>query len=166
MVYVLAHELDEEEGGEDFNPSSSEENPGVDDGFFVGTRAGTDESDVEKQPPRDEKDDRDLVPREFPGYDPSLNPNVVRRNIRANPQENRSHLYFDRQFVDANGRPQVIPDINVYQQKKNLAQGMMDLALVSANANQLRYVLESYSRHPYYWFSLISISISLILQVI
>lgn len=59
----------------------------------------------------------------------------------------------------------MIPDINVYQQKKNLAQGMMDLALLSANANQLRYVLESYVRHPYYWFSLISISISLILQV-
>lgn len=68
-------------------------------------------------------------------------------------------------MVDANGRPQVIPDINVYQQKKNLAQGMMDLALLSANANQLRYILESYSRHPYYWFSLISISLSIILQV-
>lgn len=58
-----------------------------------------------------------------------------------------------------------MPDINVYQQKKNLAQGMMDLALLSANANQLRYVLESYQRHPYYWFSLISIAVSLILQV-
>lgn len=68
-------------------------------------------------------------------------------------------------MVDANGRPQVIPDINVYQQKKNLAQGMMDLALLSANANQLRYILESYTRHPYYWFSLISISLSIILQV-
>lgn len=41
----------------------------------------------------------------------------------------------------------------------------MDLALLSANANQLRYVVETYARHPYYWFSLISISISLILQV-
>lgn len=67
--------------------------------------------------------------------------------------------------MDAQGNPQVIPDINVYQQKKNLAQGMMDLALLSANANQLRYVLETYVRHPYYWFSLISITISLILQV-
>lgn len=42
---------------------------------------------------------------------------------------------------------------------------MMDLALLSANANQLRYVLESQSRHPYYWFSFVSITISLVLQV-
>lgn len=69
------------------------------------------------------------------------------------------------QILDGNGNPQIIPDINVYQQKKNLAQGMMDLALLSANANQLRYVVETYARHPYYWFSLISISVSLILQV-
>lgn len=68
-------------------------------------------------------------------------------------------------MLDGGGNPQVIPDINVYQQKKNLAQGMMDLALLSANANQLRYVVETFSRHPYFWFSLISISISLILQV-
>ncbi|XP_053686821.1 ninjurin-A-like [Sabethes cyaneus] len=59
----------------------------------------------------------------------------------------------------------VIPDVNVYQQKKNLAQGMMDLALLSANANQLRYVLESYSRHPYFYFSLVFISTSIICQV-
>lgn len=75
-------------------------------------------------------------------------------------------IFFHRQMTtDANGNPQVVPDINVYQQKKNLAQGMMDLALLSANANQLRYVVETYDHHPYYWFSLISISISLILQV-
>lgn len=59
----------------------------------------------------------------------------------------------------------MIPDVNVYQQKKNLAQGMMDLALLSANANQLRYVLESYSRHPYFYFSLTFISTSIICQV-
>lgn len=77
----------------------------------------------------------------------------------------RSPSLISLQVLDGLGNPQVIPDINVYQQKKNLAQGMMDLALLSANANQLRYVLESYARHPYYWFSLISISVSLILQV-
>lgn len=60
---------------------------------------------------------------------------------------------------------EVLPNINTYQQKKNLAQGMMDLALVSANANQLRYVIESFTRHPYYYFSLIFISVSLVIQV-
>lgn len=61
--------------------------------------------------------------------------------------------------------PDSIPDVNVYQHKKTLAQGMMDLALFSANANQLRYVLESFNRHPYYYPSLGLISVSLILQV-
>ncbi|CAG5023554.1 unnamed protein product [Parnassius apollo] len=60
---------------------------------------------------------------------------------------------------------QSIPDVNTYQQKKNLAQGMMDLALLSANANQLRYVLESSTKHPYFYPSVIFISLSIILQV-
>lgn len=58
-----------------------------------------------------------------------------------------------------------IPDLNVYQHKKTLAQGMMDLALFSANANQLRYVLESSSRHPYFYPGIVLITISLLLQV-
>ncbi|XP_069692923.1 ninjurin-A-like isoform X2 [Periplaneta americana] len=57
-------------------------------------------------------------------------------------------------------------DINVYQHKKTLAQGMMDLALLSANANQLRYVLESGGNHPYYYPSLVMIGMSLFLQVV
>ncbi|GBP33919.1 Ninjurin-1 [Eumeta japonica] len=59
-----------------------------------------------------------------------------------------------------------IPDVNTYQQKKNLAQGMMDLALLSANANQLRYVLESSTNHPYYYPSIVLISFSIIFQVL
>jgi hypothetical protein len=43
---------------------------------------------------------------------------------------------------------------------------MMDLALVSANCNQLRYVLDMNSMHPYYLTSLILIICSLTLQVI
>lgn len=69
---------------------------------------------------------------------------------------------------DRPGSPMIpgsIPDVNTYQQKKNLAQGMMDLALLSANANQLRYVLESSITHPYYYPSLIFISLSIVLQI-
>lgn len=57
-----------------------------------------------------------------------------------------------------------IPDVNIYQHKKTLAQGMMDLALFSANANQLRYVVES-SQHPYFYPSIIMITFSLVFQV-
>jgi membrane protein CcdC involved in cytochrome C biogenesis len=60
----------------------------------------------------------------------------------------------------------VIPDINAYQHKKTLAQGMMDLALLSSNANQLRYVLELRDRHTYYHFSLTFIIASLLIQVV
>ncbi|XP_015126752.1 ninjurin-1 [Diachasma alloeum] len=65
----------------------------------------------------------------------------------------------------SNGVPPQSPfDVNVYQQKKTLAQGMMDLALISANANQLRYVLGSKS-HPFYLASLVMICMSLALQI-
>lgn len=64
----------------------------------------------------------------------------------------------------ANPNSESIPDVNLYQHKKTVAQGMMDLALFSANANQLRYVLES-SSHPFYYPGLVLISLSLIFQV-
>ncbi|XP_037940204.1 ninjurin-1-like [Teleopsis dalmanni] len=73
---------------------------------------------------------------------------------------------YDRPgFVDINGVPTPIPDVNAYQHKKTLAQGMMDLALLSANANQLRYILETNSRHPYYYSSIIFITLSIIFQI-
>lgn len=52
-----------------------------------------------------------------------------------------------------------------YLQKKNLAQGMMDLALLSANTNQLRYVLDAGDHHSYYLTNLILIITSLFLQI-
>ncbi|XP_017486947.1 PREDICTED: ninjurin-1-like [Rhagoletis zephyria] len=56
-------------------------------------------------------------------------------------------------------------DVNAYAHKKTLAQGMMDLALLTANANQLRYVLDSYNRHPYYYPSLIFLLLSIGFQI-
>lgn len=57
-------------------------------------------------------------------------------------------------------------EVQNFIQKKNMAQGMMDLALVSANCNQLRYVLDMSSMHPYFITSLCLIISSLALQVI
>lgn len=67
--------------------------------------------------------------------------------------------------------PEAQPDVgntslNLYQQKKSMAQGMLDLALLSANANQLRYVLDSNVRNHYYYVSLSLISCSLVMQVL
>lgn len=57
-------------------------------------------------------------------------------------------------------------EVENFIQKKNLAQGMMDLALVSANCNQLRYVLDMKNAHPYFLISVSLILCSLALQVI
>ena len=59
-----------------------------------------------------------------------------------------------------------IPSLNLYQQKKTIAQGMLDLALLSSNANQLRYILDYKERNHYYYISLSCISSSLVLQVL
>ncbi|XP_032678219.1 ninjurin-2-like [Odontomachus brunneus] len=61
--------------------------------------------------------------------------------------------------------PKLTPDVNLYQHKKTVAQGMMDLALLSANANQMRYVLQTDGQHPYFYPSLAMISLSLFLQI-
>ncbi|CAH0557872.1 unnamed protein product [Brassicogethes aeneus] len=119
--------------------------PGVDDGFFA-----TEDTDVDPASPKPDLDDID-------GHIP-------------HPEKPHYPLfpYAPGYGHDVEGSIpdlETIPDVNVYQHKKTLAQGMMDLALFSANANQLRYVLESYNRHPYFYPSIVLISISLFLQV-
>ncbi|KAF2349543.1 Ninjurin [Trinorchestia longiramus] len=57
-------------------------------------------------------------------------------------------------------------DVNLYATKKTVAQGMMDLALLTANANQLRYVLESGSTGGmYYYLNIVLICFSIFFQV-
>lgn len=140
--------------------------PGVDDGFF--SNGG--------KPKEDDNPDVETVPSNNPEDTPALYPRNGADDVPDGGNPRRS-LPGEKPFpyppgygpdVEVGGsRPDLdsIPDINVYQHKKTLAQGMMDLALLSANANQLRYVLESYDRHPYFYPSLAMISISLILQV-
>lgn len=113
------------------------DNPGVDDGLFstVGGNGGN-------------------------GGNVNVNvPNGGRRPSFSFPG------YNGPGFVTINGVETPIPDVNAYQHKKTLAQGMMDLALLSANANQLRYVLETSSQHPYFYPSLLFISLSIIFQI-
>uniref|UniRef100_A0A1B0D5E7 Ninjurin a n=1 Tax=Phlebotomus papatasi TaxID=29031 RepID=A0A1B0D5E7_PHLPP len=146
---IAGPEIDENDSPDDDIPFTSAARPGVDDGFFpssvpdIGPRVGEeDEIDEKAIPPNGLGPRRGSVPANFP-YAPDFGPGIM----------------------TVPDTPRIIPDVNVYQHKKTLAQGMMDLALLSANANQLRYVLESYNRHPYYYFSVTFISMSLILQV-
>jgi len=56
---------------------------------------------------------------------------------------------------------------NKYVTKKTIAQRMLDIALLTANASQLKYVLQvGKERHPFYTLMVTLISISIALQVI
>lgn len=63
-------------------------------------------------------------------------------------------------------KPPDTPNISQYLQKKSMAQGMMDLALLSANTNQLRYILDSRAENSYFGVSLTLIITSLVMQVV
>ncbi|CAG9855754.1 unnamed protein product [Phyllotreta striolata] len=54
---------------------------------------------------------------------------------------------------------------NSLASKKSVAQGMMDIALITANANQLRYMVEYNQHSSTFYVNIILISISLILQL-
>lgn len=56
-------------------------------------------------------------------------------------------------------------DANRYATKKTIAQGMLDIALLTANASQLKYILQVGHRHEFYTLMLILISVSIIMQV-
>lgn len=154
-------------------PFTREARPGVDDGFFPVTANGfAPPSGIkprlgDTEPTNTSIDEKRIDMPDGPQTDPANGDiPLVRRGSIPFPYAPGFPPGSGVQVItDENNQPRIIPDVNVYQQKKNLAQGMMDLALLSANANQLRYVLESFERHPYYYFSVVFISFSLILQV-
>ena len=45
------------------------------------------------------------------------------------------------------------PDINQYYQSKMFAQALMNLALLAANANQMKYLFETADQHPLFIIS-------------
>ncbi|KAK8391072.1 hypothetical protein O3P69_017015 [Scylla paramamosain] len=57
-------------------------------------------------------------------------------------------------------------DPNQYATKKTVAQGMLDVALLTANASQLKYVLSVGEAHEFYHIMLGLITTSLVLQLL
>merc|ERR1711953_734498 len=69
--------------------------------------------------------------------------------------------------VDENDGRRKTLDANRYATKKTIAQGMLDVALLTANASQLEYVLQvGEDNHPFYHLMLALIILSIILQVV
>ncbi|XP_012260215.2 uncharacterized protein LOC105688447 isoform X3 [Athalia rosae] len=56
-------------------------------------------------------------------------------------------------------------DVNRYATKKTIAQGMLDIALLTANASQLKYILQIGKQHEFYTLMLSLICVSIGLQI-
>ncbi|KAI5711402.1 hypothetical protein M8J75_000134 [Diaphorina citri] len=67
---------------------------------------------------------------------------------------------------DVSANPQKPIDVNRYATKKTIAQGMLDIALLTANASQLKYILQVGEKHEFYTLMLVLISTSIVLQII
>ncbi|CAG0919053.1 unnamed protein product [Notodromas monacha] len=63
-----------------------------------------------------------------------------------------------------NSAYQPVLNMNRYSSKKSLAQGMLDIALLTANASQLKYVLQYGPKHEFYATLLVMIGVSIFLQ--
>ncbi|XP_045470214.1 ninjurin-1-like isoform X2 [Harmonia axyridis] len=57
-------------------------------------------------------------------------------------------------------------DPNKYATKKTIAQGLLDVALLTANASQLKYILQVGPKHEFYTLMLSLIIVSIILQIV
>ncbi|RWS27514.1 Ninjurin-1-like protein [Leptotrombidium deliense] len=57
-------------------------------------------------------------------------------------------------------------DMNIYSTRKTVAQGMMDIALMTANASQLKYVLLNAANHRYLEVTISLLTVSIILQIV
>ncbi|XP_076286996.1 ninjurin-A [Lasioglossum baleicum] len=68
-------------------------------------------------------------------------------------------------IVDTTDKKSKYKQSNTFAAKKTVAQGMMDVALITANANQLRYLLEYQKNTNTFLLILTLIIVSLSLQV-
>lgn len=57
-------------------------------------------------------------------------------------------------------------DINLYATKKSAAQGLLDLALLMANASQLKHIIMTDGDHRFYTAMIILLSSSIALQIV
>ncbi|XP_065577626.1 uncharacterized protein LOC136038474 isoform X2 [Artemia franciscana] len=56
-------------------------------------------------------------------------------------------------------------DTNKYATKKTVAQGLLDVALLTANASQLKYILSTGKQHDFYNAMVALIATSIVLQI-
>ncbi|CAM1322436.1 Uncharacterised protein g8101 [Pycnogonum litorale] len=95
------------------------------------------------------------------------NHNDQNRTLSRFEVEVEPPLLSDRDSTNASRRKFRSPlDINIYATKKTVAQGMLDIALLTANASQLKYVLREGYTHEYYLLNLSLLGTSIFLQLL
>ncbi|KAM4017299.1 ninjurin-1-like [Anomaloglossus baeobatrachus] len=67
---------------------------------------------------------------------------------------------------DEGNRINVIRNINTFARTKTLAQGFLDMALFTANASQMKHLLQQGPETPFYYFLISLLCISVLLQLI
>ncbi|XP_077308221.1 ninjurin-1 [Lithobates pipiens] len=88
---------------------------------------------------------------------------TLREDVAMNGIGENAHLHGDGGIPDR-GRQNL--NMNHYANKKSAAESMLDVALLMANASQLKAVIEEGPSFTYYVPLIVLISISLIFQVI
>ena len=104
--------------------------------------------------------------------DKLIEPNII--NQISNPDiEKENLLQPAKKPTDIKSLPELeneiadqLKDFNLYATKKSLAQGLLDIALLTANITQLKHLLFiGEDNHPFYYLLVIMIGFSLALQV-
>ncbi|KAE8609026.1 hypothetical protein XENTR_v10011694 [Xenopus tropicalis] len=96
---------------------------------------------------------------------------IFHRNMHRNGHQEDSDMSADeeplfQQGPDDGSRINVIRNINTYARTKTLAQGFLDMALFTANASQMKHLLQEGPVTQFYYFLFTLLCISVILQLI
>merc|ERR1711971_1527984 len=88
-------------------------------------------------------------------------------NGQTSKTDKQTFYDMDTQVDNNNPQQKRGLDVNRYATKKTIAQGMLDVALLTANASQLKYVLQlGEERHEFYHLMLALIILSIVLQAL
>jgi hypothetical protein len=77
-----------------------------------------------------------------------------------------AHHHAPQQQRQFSASQRVNFDINLYATKKSAAQGLLDLALLMANASQLKYIIMTEGDHRFYGTMIGLLSASIFLQIV
>ncbi|XP_067904991.1 ninjurin-2-like [Heterodontus francisci] len=96
---------------------------------------------------------------------------LIWRNMHRNSPCDGSDISTDeeplfRQNSNEESRINVIRNINTYARTKTIAQGFLDIALFTANASQMKHLLQQGPGIQFYYFLFVLLCISIILQLI